>query len=207
MSPLSERARTACRSPRTSGRTASTFASSAVRCRPGPRACPRACGSSPRALRLPSTIRSRHLRLPRTAGAKDCPTPTSAFRCRSRRSFPTDSRSRKRCVPELQANLVAALQRTANGFQLCIEGGEVVSAREVVIAVGLTYYDFVPPILSSLPRGIGESQFGTQNCRQLHRPRGRGGGRGGVGPRPCRRTSRIGRAGRDYLPTTFRPHP
>ncbi len=30
----------------------------------------------------------------------------------------------ERCVPELQANVVAALQRTAKGFQLCIDGGE-----------------------------------------------------------------------------------
>lgn len=61
---------------------------------------------------------------------------------------------RDRFAPELQDNLVVALARTPKGFQLSVDGGEVVSAREVVIAVGLTHYAFVPPVLASLPKSF-----------------------------------------------------
>jgi len=57
----------------------------------------------------------------------------------------------KKFVPELENKLVVSLQRSTAGFQVRLEDGEIVVARRVVIAVGLTYYTYIPPILSSLP--------------------------------------------------------
>jgi thioredoxin reductase len=57
----------------------------------------------------------------------------------------------KNFVPNLENKLVVSLQRSSEGFQMRLEDGEVVLARKVVLAVGLTYYVHVPPILSSLP--------------------------------------------------------
>lgn len=57
----------------------------------------------------------------------------------------------KKLVPELENKLVVSLQRSSGGFQVGLEDGEVVAARKIVLAVGLTYYAYVPPILSSLP--------------------------------------------------------
>lgn len=66
----------------------------------------------------------------------------------------------RRFVPDLKDQLVTSLQRASGGFQLRLEDGEVISARRVVMAVGLTHYDSMPPILSALPE-----QFATHSCR------------------------------------------
>ena len=57
----------------------------------------------------------------------------------------------KKFVPGLENKLAISLERSSAGFQLKLEDGEIVAARRVVIAVGLTYYAYFPPILSSLP--------------------------------------------------------
>lgn len=57
----------------------------------------------------------------------------------------------KKFVPELENKLAVLLERSSAGFQVKLEDGEIVAARRVVIAVGLTYYAYFPPILSSLP--------------------------------------------------------
>ncbi len=56
----------------------------------------------------------------------------------------------KRLVPEVEDKLVVSLHRSPNGFQLCLENGEVVSARKVVTAVGISHFKHVPQIFSSL---------------------------------------------------------
>jgi hypothetical protein len=58
----------------------------------------------------------------------------------------------KRFVPDLVDKLVVSLQRTGGAYQVALEDGEVVAARKVIVAVGLNYYDYVPPILSVLPK-------------------------------------------------------
>jgi thioredoxin reductase len=66
----------------------------------------------------------------------------------------------KRFVPELQNTLVNSVRRSAEGFQICVEDGEIVSARRVVTAVGLTHYEYMPPVLAALPE-----DFGTHSSR------------------------------------------
>jgi cation diffusion facilitator CzcD-associated flavoprotein CzcO len=66
----------------------------------------------------------------------------------------------RRFVPELEKQLVDSLRRSAQGFQVRLEDGEIISARKVVMAVGLTHYDYVPPILAALPQ-----EFVTHSSR------------------------------------------
>lgn len=69
----------------------------------------------------------------------------------------------KRLVPELENEWVKSVQRTATGFEVTLAGGEVFIARRVVIAVGLTYFEYVPPELTALPTGFvtHSSKHGT----------------------------------------------
>ncbi len=66
----------------------------------------------------------------------------------------------RRFVPELEPNLVTALRRSAEGFQIGLDDGRRLSARRVVMAVGLTHYENMPPLLAAL----GEN-FATHSAR------------------------------------------
>src|SRR5438128_8875912 len=57
----------------------------------------------------------------------------------------------ERMVPELEDNLVVRLDRTAEGFVLGLDNGEAVTARRVVLAVGITHFEYVPAELAHLP--------------------------------------------------------
>jgi Pyridine nucleotide-disulphide oxidoreductase len=76
----------------------------------------------------------------------------------------------ERMVPELEDNLVVALDRTAEGFVLRLDNGEAVTARRVVLAVGITHFEYVPPELAHLP-----SEFLSHSFRHhdLQRFKGR----------------------------------
>jgi len=56
-----------------------------------------------------------------------------------------------RMVPELEDKLVANVQRLRDGFELQLADGETVQARTVVLAVGITHFDYVPENLAHLP--------------------------------------------------------
>jgi thioredoxin reductase len=66
----------------------------------------------------------------------------------------------RRFVPELEHNLVTSLRRSTEGFRLGLDDGRSVTARRVVMAVGLTHYENMPPMLAAL----GES-FATHSAR------------------------------------------
>jgi thioredoxin reductase len=66
----------------------------------------------------------------------------------------------RRFVPELEANLVTSLRRSAEGFQIGLDDGRTLAARRVVMAVGLTHYENMPPMLAAL----GEN-FATHSAR------------------------------------------
>jgi len=67
---------------------------------------------------------------------------------------------RDRLVPELENKMVVGLKRTQEGFELKLDDGETFSARRVVLAVGVTHFEFVPDNLSHLP-----AQFLTHSAR------------------------------------------
>jgi thioredoxin reductase len=76
----------------------------------------------------------------------------------------------KRFVPHLEDERVVALKKCSRGFELRISSGETLLARRVVVAAGLTHFDYVPPELS----GLSESHL-THSSRhsRLDRFRGR----------------------------------
>ena len=66
----------------------------------------------------------------------------------------------KRFAPQLECEKVALVQRSAGGFQVTLQNGEVFKARRVVVAVGLTYFEHVPDELKMLPE-----EFVTHSSR------------------------------------------
>jgi thioredoxin reductase len=58
---------------------------------------------------------------------------------------------RDRMVPELEDKLVVSVDRIAGGFVLRFEDGETIQARRVVLAVGITHFEYVPKNLAHLP--------------------------------------------------------
>jgi thioredoxin reductase len=66
----------------------------------------------------------------------------------------------RRFVPELEQKLVASLVRSSSGFEIGLEDGEVAQARRVVVAVGISHFQSIPPVLSQLPE-----EFVTHSSR------------------------------------------
>jgi thioredoxin reductase len=56
-----------------------------------------------------------------------------------------------RMVPELEDKLVTHVHRVHDGFELQLADGETFQARTVVLAVGITHFDYVPESLAHLP--------------------------------------------------------
>jgi thioredoxin reductase len=57
---------------------------------------------------------------------------------------------RDRMVPELEDKLVVGVDRLSGGFLLRFEDGETIQARRVVLAVGITHFQYVPENLAHL---------------------------------------------------------
>jgi thioredoxin reductase len=58
---------------------------------------------------------------------------------------------RDRMVPELEDKFVARVDRVTGGFLLRLEDGETFQVRRVVLAVGITHFEYVPENLAHLP--------------------------------------------------------
>jgi thioredoxin reductase len=61
---------------------------------------------------------------------------------------------RDRMVPELEDKLVVRVDRLSDCFVLQLEDGETVKARRVVLAVGITHFEYIPENLSKLPEDL-----------------------------------------------------
>lgn len=57
----------------------------------------------------------------------------------------------KKFVPNLEEKLVVSVQESPVGYELELEDGERISARRVVVAVGISHYAYLPPALAGLP--------------------------------------------------------
>ena len=66
----------------------------------------------------------------------------------------------RRFVPELEHTMVSSLEQASESFLLRLESGQTLHARRVILAVGLTHYDYVPPVFSNLP-----DEFVTHSSR------------------------------------------
>lgn len=58
---------------------------------------------------------------------------------------------RDRMVPELEDKLVVGIDRVEGGFTLRLDDGELVKAKRVILAVGITNFQYIPENLSHLP--------------------------------------------------------
>jgi cation diffusion facilitator CzcD-associated flavoprotein CzcO len=58
----------------------------------------------------------------------------------------------KRFVPELEEKTVTALSKSAEGFELSLNTGENLSAKQVIVAAGITHFGYIPPAFSGLPK-------------------------------------------------------
>jgi thioredoxin reductase len=62
---------------------------------------------------------------------------------------------RKRYVSELEETMVTALKTDGDLFVLTLQSGETVTARNVVMAVGITWFAYTPDVLAGLPASLG----------------------------------------------------
>jgi thioredoxin reductase len=58
----------------------------------------------------------------------------------------------RRLVPGLEDKQVTALEQDSSGFLIRLEDGDVIAARQVIVAVGISHFQFVPEVLSGLPK-------------------------------------------------------
>jgi thioredoxin reductase len=76
----------------------------------------------------------------------------------------------RRFVPELENTMVVSVERHAGAFTIRLADGETLTANKIVMAVGLSHFAYVPPVLAALPE-----EFVTHSSRHrtLDRFRGR----------------------------------
>jgi hypothetical protein len=56
----------------------------------------------------------------------------------------------RRMVPELDPRFVTAIEQANGGFHVTLEDGETIAASQVVVAVGITHFAYIPEVLSHL---------------------------------------------------------
>ena len=76
---------------------------------------------------------------------------------------------RERMLPELEDKLLVSLDRAPEGFLLRLDNGETVTARRVVLAVGITHFEHIPENLAHLP-----AEFLSHSYRQAEPEKFRG---------------------------------
>jgi cation diffusion facilitator CzcD-associated flavoprotein CzcO len=57
----------------------------------------------------------------------------------------------ERMVPELEEKMVVRIERSSQGYVLHLDDGEQFQVRKVVLAVGITHFEYVPENLAHLP--------------------------------------------------------
>lgn len=57
----------------------------------------------------------------------------------------------ERMVPELEEKMVVSVDRAPGGFTLRLNDGETFTAHRVIMAVGITHFEYVPENLANLP--------------------------------------------------------
>jgi thioredoxin reductase len=70
-------------------------------------------------------------------------------------------------VPELEPQKVVTLERTGGHFTLLLENGERADARQVIVAVGIGYYDYIPACLRDLPQEFATHSSVHQDLRRF----------------------------------------
>ena len=61
---------------------------------------------------------------------------------------------RDRMVPELEDKMVTGVEQVADGFRVTLSDGESFLARQVILAVGITHYEYMPEVFTGLPSSL-----------------------------------------------------
>ncbi len=89
----------------------------------------------------------------------------------------------KQCVPDLEEKWVTQIDvAPGGGFRIQLEGGEEFLARKVILAVGITHFNFIPPALEKLAPELVSHSFQYGDTAQL---RGRSATVIGAGASAC----------------------
>jgi thioredoxin reductase len=78
----------------------------------------------------------------------------------------TDS-FRARFVPKIEEHMVTALERASDHFMLTLDSGEFVFARNVVMAVGVTWFAYTPDVLAQLPSTAVSHTYAHRDVSQF----------------------------------------
>jgi thioredoxin reductase len=65
----------------------------------------------------------------------------------------------QKMVPDLDERIVVSLERSSAGFSLTLEDGEIVTAQRVVLAVGITHFEYIPESMADLPAQFVSHSF------------------------------------------------
>jgi thioredoxin reductase len=74
---------------------------------------------------------------------------------------------RDRMVPELEDKLVVDIKRVADGFLLRLDDGEEVKSKRVVLAVGITHFEYVAETLANLPAELLSHSYRHHDLSQF----------------------------------------
>lgn len=66
---------------------------------------------------------------------------------------------RGQLIPNLEDKLVTRVEQSTEGFVLTLEDGEKVKAQQVVLAVGITHFQYIPESLAQLPAKFVSHSF------------------------------------------------
>jgi ribulose 1,5-bisphosphate synthetase/thiazole synthase len=69
----------------------------------------------------------------------------------------------RRFVPTPDERLVIGLHARDGGFELRLDDGKAIGARRVVLAVGITHFDYIPPVLQTLPPELASHSSAHHN--------------------------------------------
>jgi len=74
---------------------------------------------------------------------------------------------KKRMLADLDERMIENIDRTPDGFVLRLEGGETLEARRVILAVGITHFEYVPENLAHLPSEFLTHSYQHKNLEQF----------------------------------------
>jgi thioredoxin reductase len=75
---------------------------------------------------------------------------------------------KERMVPELEDKMVTGVERLPDGFRVALDSGESFTARRVVVAVGITHFEYVPADLAGLPPQFLSHSFRHHDLEAFH---------------------------------------
>lgn len=74
----------------------------------------------------------------------------------------------KKLVPQLDSRHVARIDRTPEGFVVELEDGEIVTAHNVIVAVGISHFSYVPPVLAEFSRTLVTHSSDHRDLADFH---------------------------------------